>query len=119
MARFGGLFHLFRTIPKAFKKKRRSDNALHEFRRRLPSPVKNSTAHEWHMTAQKPQRKTRFVPSQNRSHRRRLDIQFRLSNENRRLRRFLPGTFGQTLGCNRDRKIFDPYSIRILLAWKP
>jgi hypothetical protein len=44
MARFGGLFHLFRTIPKAFKKKRRFDNVLHEFRRRLPSPVKNSTA---------------------------------------------------------------------------
>jgi hypothetical protein len=44
MARLGGLFHLFRTISKAFKKKRCFDNALHEFRRRLPSLVKNSTA---------------------------------------------------------------------------
>jgi hypothetical protein len=54
MARLGGLFHVFRTIPKAFKKKRRFDNELHEFRRRLPSPVKNSTAQNWHKTAQKP-----------------------------------------------------------------
>jgi hypothetical protein len=53
MARFGGLFHLFRTIPKAFKKKRCFDNALHEFRRRLPSLVKNSTAQNWHKMAQK------------------------------------------------------------------
>jgi hypothetical protein len=38
MARLGGLFHAFRTIPNAFKKKRRFDNELHEFRRRLPTP---------------------------------------------------------------------------------
>jgi hypothetical protein len=44
MARFGGLSHLCQSIPKAFKKKRRFDNALHEFRRQLLSPVKNSTA---------------------------------------------------------------------------
>jgi hypothetical protein len=54
MARLGGLFHVFRTIPKVFKKKRRYDNVLHEFRHRLPSPVKNSTAQNWHKTAQKP-----------------------------------------------------------------
>jgi hypothetical protein len=53
MARFGGLFHLFRSIPNAFKKKPRFDKALHEFRRRLPSPVKNSTAQNWHKAAQK------------------------------------------------------------------
>jgi hypothetical protein len=52
MARLDGLFHVFRTIPKAFKKKRRYDNVLHEFRRRLPSPVKNSTAQNWHKAAQ-------------------------------------------------------------------
>jgi hypothetical protein len=53
MARLGGLFHVFRTIPKAFTKKRRYDNVLREFRRRLPSPVKNSTAQNWHKAAQK------------------------------------------------------------------
>jgi hypothetical protein len=53
MARFGGLFHLFQGIPKAFKKKRFFHNALDEFRRRLPSPVKNSTAQNWHKAAQK------------------------------------------------------------------
>jgi len=42
MARLGGLFHVFRSIPNAFKKKPRFDNALHEFRCRLPSPTKNS-----------------------------------------------------------------------------
>jgi hypothetical protein len=46
MARLGGLFHVFRTIPKAFKKKRRFNNVLHEFRRRVPGLAKNSTAHE-------------------------------------------------------------------------
>jgi hypothetical protein len=51
MARLGGLFHLFRTIPKAFRKKRRFDNELHEFRRRLPTPVKNSAAQNWHKAA--------------------------------------------------------------------
>jgi hypothetical protein len=54
MARFGGLFHLFRSIPNASNKKPSFDNALHEFRRRLPSPVKNSTAQNWHKAAQKP-----------------------------------------------------------------
>ena len=53
MARLGGLFHLFRSIPNAFKKKPRFDNTLHDFRRRLPSPAKNSTAQNWHKTAQK------------------------------------------------------------------
>jgi hypothetical protein len=48
----GGLFHVFRTIPNAFKKKRCLDNVLQEFRRRLPSPVKNSTAQNWHKAAQ-------------------------------------------------------------------
>jgi hypothetical protein len=33
MARLGGLSHVFRTIPNAFKKKRCFDNALQEFRR--------------------------------------------------------------------------------------
>jgi hypothetical protein len=53
MARLGGLFHVFRTIPNASEEKRRFDNELHEFRRRLPSPVKNSTAQNWHKAAQK------------------------------------------------------------------
>src|SRR5260370_14991525 len=53
MARLGGLFHLFRIIPKAFTKRRFFYNALHEFRRRLPSPVKNSTAQNWHKAALK------------------------------------------------------------------
>jgi hypothetical protein len=48
----GGLFHLYRNISNAFKKKRRFNNALQEFRRRLPSPVKNSTAQNWHKAAQ-------------------------------------------------------------------
>jgi hypothetical protein len=52
MARFSGLFHLYRSIPNPFKKKRRFDNALREFRRQLPCPVKNSTAQNWHKTAQ-------------------------------------------------------------------
>jgi hypothetical protein len=52
MARFGGLFHVFRTIPNAFKKKRLFPNALDEFRRRLPNPGKNSTAQNWHKAAQ-------------------------------------------------------------------
>jgi hypothetical protein len=43
MARFGGLFHLFRRIPNAFKKKRYFDNELHKFR-----PVKNSAGQNWH-----------------------------------------------------------------------
>ena len=53
MARFGGLFHLCQSIPKVFKKKRRFDKMLHEFRRRLPNPVKNSTAQNWRKAAQK------------------------------------------------------------------
>jgi hypothetical protein len=53
MARLGGLFHVFRTIPKAFKKKRRFDNELPKFRRRLPNHVRNSTAQNWHKTEQK------------------------------------------------------------------
>jgi hypothetical protein len=53
MARLGGLFHVFRTIPDAFKKKPRFGNALHEFRQRLPNPVKNSAAQNWHKAAQK------------------------------------------------------------------
>jgi hypothetical protein len=53
MARLGGLFHVFRTIPKAFKKKQRFDNELHEFRSRLPNHGRNSTAQNWHKTAQK------------------------------------------------------------------
>jgi hypothetical protein len=61
MARFGGLFHVFRSIPNAFKKKRRFDNALHEFRRRLPRPVKNSTAQNWHKAAQNLVTRTRSV----------------------------------------------------------
>jgi hypothetical protein len=60
MARPGGLFHVFRTIPKAFKKKRRFDNELHKFRRRLPNHVRNSTAQNWHKAAQKSQRELRF-----------------------------------------------------------
>jgi hypothetical protein len=47
MARLGWLFHLCQTISKTFKKKRRFDNELHKFRRRLPIPVKNSTAQNW------------------------------------------------------------------------
>jgi hypothetical protein len=46
MARLGGLFHLCRSIPKAFKKKRRFDNVLHQLRRRLPRLTKNSMAHD-------------------------------------------------------------------------
>jgi hypothetical protein len=53
MARFGGLFHLCRSIPNPFKKKRRFDNALHKFRHRLPSLAKNSAAQNWHKAAQK------------------------------------------------------------------
>jgi hypothetical protein len=53
MARLGGLFHLCKTISNAFKKKRRFDNELHKFRRRLPNHVRNSTAQNWHKTAQK------------------------------------------------------------------
>jgi hypothetical protein len=53
MARLGGLSHLCQSIPKEFKKKRCFDNALREFRRRLPNPVKNSTAQNWHKAAQK------------------------------------------------------------------
>jgi hypothetical protein len=62
MARLGGLFHVFRTISNAFKKKRRFDNELHEFRRRLPSPVKNSTAQNWHKAAQKSVVSSRLDP---------------------------------------------------------
>jgi hypothetical protein len=58
MARLGGPFHLCQGIPKAFKEKRRFDNELHEFRRRLPSPVKNSTAQNWHKATQKLLRRT-------------------------------------------------------------
>jgi hypothetical protein len=53
MARFGGLFHLYRSISKAFQKKRHFDNELHGFRRRSPSVGKNSTAQNWHKAAQK------------------------------------------------------------------
>jgi hypothetical protein len=35
----GGLFDLCQTISNAFKKKRRFDNELHKFRRRLPNHV--------------------------------------------------------------------------------
>jgi hypothetical protein len=52
MARLGELFHLCRSIPYPFKKKRRFDNELHKFRRQLPSPVKNSAAQNWHNAAQ-------------------------------------------------------------------
>jgi hypothetical protein len=61
MARFGGLFHLCQDIPNAFKKKHRFDNELHKFRRLLPSPVRNSTAQNWHKAAQKFGAKSRFV----------------------------------------------------------
>ena len=70
MARLGGLFHVFRTIPKVFKKKRRYDNVLHEFRRRLPSPVKNSTAQNWHKAAQNLVTRTRSVRTEKRAPRR-------------------------------------------------
>jgi len=62
MARLGGLFHVFQTISNAFKKKRCFDNALQEFRCRLPSPVKNSTAQNWHKAAQKQRRICRLFP---------------------------------------------------------
>jgi len=61
MARLGGLFHVFRTIPKAFKRKRRFDNELHKFHRRLPGLAKNSTAQNWHKAAQKFGAKSLFV----------------------------------------------------------
>jgi hypothetical protein len=67
MARLGGLFHLFRTISNAFKKKRRFDNELHEFRRRLPNPVKNSTAQNWHKAAQNFVTRTRSVRTEKRA----------------------------------------------------
>jgi hypothetical protein len=73
MARFDGLFYMFRTISKAFKKKRRFDNELHKFRRRLPIPVKNSTAQNWHKAAQKLWRETGFVHQLNRTPRRRRE----------------------------------------------
>jgi hypothetical protein len=41
---FGGLFHLFRSISKPFREKRRFDNELREFHRRSPSFDKTSTA---------------------------------------------------------------------------
>jgi hypothetical protein len=70
MARFGGLFHLFRSIPKAFKKKPRFDKVLHEFHRRLPSLAKNSTAQNWHKAAQNLVTRTRSVRTEKRAPRR-------------------------------------------------
>jgi hypothetical protein len=67
MARLGGLFHVFRTIPKVFKKKRCFDNALHEFHRRLPSLAKNSTAQNWHKAAQNLVTRTRSVRTEKRA----------------------------------------------------
>jgi hypothetical protein len=81
MARLGGPFHVFRTILNTFKKKRRFNNVLHEFRRRLPRPLKNSTAQNWHKAAQKSHSESGSVRSQNRQDCRRGDTQFRLSNE--------------------------------------
>jgi hypothetical protein len=52
MARFGGLFHLCRSISNLFKKKRCFDKALREFRVRSPSVAKSSTAQNWHKAAQ-------------------------------------------------------------------
>jgi len=73
MARFGGPFYLCQSIPNAYKKKRRFDNALHEFRYRLPRIAKNSAAHEWHMTAH-----------ERLDERRRLEIAFRFECEVRK-----------------------------------
>jgi hypothetical protein len=67
MARLGGLFHLFRSIPNAFKKKPRFGNALHEFHRRLPGLAKNSTAQNWHKAAQNPVTRTRSVHTEERA----------------------------------------------------
>jgi hypothetical protein len=61
MARFGGLFHLRQRIPNPFEKKRRFDNALHDFRRSSPSVGKNSTAQNWHKAAQNFRRGIGFV----------------------------------------------------------
>ena len=67
MARLGGLFHVFRTIPKAFKRKRRFDNELHKFHRRLPGLAKNSTAQNWHKAAQNLVTRTRSVRTEKRA----------------------------------------------------
>jgi hypothetical protein len=68
MARFGGLFHLCQSIPNAFKEKRRFDKALQEFRLRLLSPVKNSTAQNWHKAAQNLVTQTRSVRTESARH---------------------------------------------------
>jgi hypothetical protein len=67
MARLGGLFQLCRSIPNASKKKRSFDNALHEFSHRLPSPVKNSAAQNWHKAAQNLVTRTRSVHTEKRA----------------------------------------------------
>jgi hypothetical protein len=59
MARRWRAFSFVSTHSQAFKKeKRKLNNELRDFRLRLPSVFKNSTAQNWHKASQKNQAKT-------------------------------------------------------------